>query len=221
MPSKLVVRACCLLVLVACTLPGSAWAVLARQQPYEVLEREPARGQQCLVCGKAVDHGQMVEIRYKGRRFFVSEEMLATFADHPQAYLSKIEARSALFDEGAQSPRGLADLWLWLGLYVLAGLLCGAACGYLAIGKSLSPLPWFLAGLAGNVAALLLVSVVPAGRPAGPDGVPAGLRKVPSTRSPVECPSCRASLHPCAESCPHCGARLHPASPSEARLAAD
>ena len=47
--------------------------------------------------------------------------------------------------------------WLYLGIYVLVGLVCAAACGYLAVNRGLQPIPWFFAGLVGNVAAIFVL----------------------------------------------------------------
>jgi hypothetical protein len=106
--------------------------------------------------------------------------------------------------------------WLWLGLYVTAGLVAGAACAYLAVGRALRPLPWFLAGLAGNVVALAILATRPAGdRRALPEGVPPGLVKVATTHAPAACPVCGATNHPAAAACSACGAALSPTVQAE------
>ena len=99
--------------------------------------------------------------------------------------------------------------WLYFGIYVLFGLVFSAVCGYLAVGRGLAPLPWFFAGLAGNVAALAVLLATPRG--AGAADVPAGLAKVPTTHRPLPCPRCGAPNHPAAAACAGCGATLAPA----------
>ncbi len=184
------------------------------------LERRPGEGEQCIVCGRAIEGLEIVVVRYKGRTFFVAAKMLEEFEGAPDAYFQKLQARSALFDERAMEGRRTSNGWLYLGGYVLVGLVFAALCGYLAVSRSLQPLPWFFAGLAGNVAALAVLLVTPRGDPAAlPAGVPAGLAKVPVTRAPVRCPSCGAANHPAAAACSGCGAAFAPElEPETARV---
>ena len=171
-----------------------------------VLDQRPGDGEQCLVCRKPVVDEDVFEIRFKGRTFFVGKPFMGDFEADPARYFARLQARSALFDENALGAnRPMAFGWLGLGGYVLAGLLCSASCAYIAVCKGLTPLPWFFAGLLGNVAGLGLVMFVPPGDTAAlPAGIPAGLAKVPTTRAPVACPSCGTANHPSAPA-PGCG----------------
>ena len=179
-----------------------------------VLDERPGAGEVCLVCRKPVFDENVFELRYRGRTFHVGAPFMGDFEQDPRKYFSRIEARSALFDENATGQRPMAFGWMWLGIYVLAGLLCGAGCAYVAVTKSLAPIPWFVAGLVMNVAALVAVGIYPSGK-ASPFGVPGGLRKVPMTRAPVSCPACSAPNHPAGARCTGCGASLEPGCVAE------
>jgi len=187
-----------------------------------VLDQRPGNGEQCLVCRKRVYDEDVVEIRYKGRTFFVGKPFMAEFETDPLRYFARIQARSALFDENALAAnRPMAFGWLWLGGYILAGVLCAALCGYIAVCKGLMPLSWFFAGLFGNVAGLGLVMFVARGDAAAlPAGIPAGFAKIPTTYAPTACPSCGAANHPSAARCAGCRAPLTPTvTPETGRVA--
>ncbi len=190
----------------------------SRENPQWVeLETRPGQGEQCLVCRKRIFDEDVVEIRYQGRTFHVGVPFFGDFKDDPERYFARLQARSALFDENAMRAPPMALGWLWLGLYVLTGLVFSAVCGYVAVSRSLSPIPWFFAGLLGNVAALVVLLFAPRGDPAvWPGGIPGGLRKVPTTRAPVACPQCASTNHPAAGRCSACGADLAPTVQSEA-----
>ena len=187
--------------------------------PVEI-DRKPGEGEQCIVCEQAIEGLEVVEVRYKGRSFYVAAKMLEAFENDPDAYFEKLQARSALFDERAMEGRRTQKGWLYFGGYVLVGLIFAAICGYLAISRSLAPLPWFFAGLAGNVAALAVLLATPRGDAAAlPAGMPAGLAKVPTTRASVACAGCGAFNHPAASACSGCGSALTPAiEPETARV---
>lgn len=198
--------------------PGDSAAGAGGAEPdWEILERHPGEGEQCLVCSQAIDGEMALVIRYKGRIFHVKESMLDELRRDPDGYFRKLQARSGLFDEeaiGAEPPR---TGWLAAGVYVVIGLVCGAVCAGMALARSRRTLPWFFAGLFGNVLAVVAVAV------AGPAGdgarvLPSGLAKIPSTRAPVPCPGCGAENHPAAEACTSCGASLVPAVAPEGGL---
>jgi hypothetical protein len=97
------------------------------------------------------------------------------------------------------------------GLYVVTGLVAGAACAYLAVGRGLAPIPWFFAGLLANVIPLIVILTRHgADLSRFPAGIPRGLSKVPTTLSPRFCPPCGAENHPAARRCLECGAPLEP-----------
>jgi len=175
-------------------------------------DERPGRGEQCLVCNSRVYGHDVVEVRYKGRTFHVKAgQMFGEFEGDPDKFFQKLQARSVLFDEDGVAAAPMSTGWLWMGVYVLAGLIFGAICGYVAVGRALAPLPWFVAGLVGNIAALIVLFMAPKGdRTLLPAGVPAGLAKVPTTRAPVRCSACNGQNHPGAGECSHCGARLDP-----------
>ncbi len=186
------------------------------------LARKMGEGEQCLVCGKLIHDGEVLELRYKGRRFYVAAAMLEDLLKDPDRYFHKLQARSALFDEEAyRKAAPMASGWLYFGFYVLAGLVCAAVCGYLAVSRGLAPIPWFFAGLVGNVVAVLVLLVMaPKTDPAAAvAGIPDGLAKVPTTREPLACASCGHLNHPSAVACSHCDQPMQPLAQSEmARL---
>lgn len=173
---------------------------------WQTLEQRGGQGEQCLVCRKAIHEEDVVEIRYKGRTFHVAASMLDVFEQSPDEYFQALQARSALFDERAHEGNRASWGWVALGCYALLGLIFAAVCGYLAIRRHHAPLPWFFAGLVGNVAALVLLLVAPPGNPAN---YPV------SSHGPVACPACGAANHPAARACGRCQTSLTPQVASE------
>ena len=211
-------------VLLAMLLANWPPLALAGEEP-EVpvmteLDRRAGSGERCLVCGQEIHGDEVVEVRYKGRSFFVATKMLGDFEGDPDLYFQQLQAKSALFDERSMEGRQMSKGWLLFGVYVLVGLVFAAACGYLAITRALAPLPWFFAGLLGNVAALIVLLATPRGDSATlPAGVPSGLAKVPTTRAPMSCSACGGSNHPAAAVCGGCGTGLAPTiAPETARV---
>jgi YHS domain-containing protein len=174
---------------------------------WEVLDQREAEGQQCIVCRQQIHEGDIVEVRYRGRTFFVAAKMLEEFEADPERYFRTLQARGALFDEAARDNPPMRTGWLGFGVYVMLGLLFGAACAYLALDRGLPAWGWFFAGLALNVLALVTVITRPreAGAPAA-----AGLVKIPTTLTPTPCPHCGNTNHPSAATCSGCGHALEP-----------
>lgn len=184
----------------------------------EILDRRPGEGEECLVCKQQVHGADIVEVRYQGRRFHVKAAMLEQFDQDPERYFQHLQARAGLFDERAVGGGRVSYGWLAFGGYMVLGLIFAAITGYLAIHRGHLPLPWFFAGLAGNVAALFVLYMTPRGSEHGA-GVPAGLTKVPLTRSPLSCAACGATNHPSALACGGCQATLVPnIEPETARI---
>ncbi|MCZ6653262.1 MAG: hypothetical protein O7D91_09580, partial [Planctomycetota bacterium] len=181
-----------------------------------VVRTQPGQGEQCLVCGLPIRDAKAVYVRYKGRLFAVKEQLLDKFAADPDRYFSQLQVLGALFDERAPAATPLRQVWLFLGLYVLAGLVAGGACGYLAVCKGLPPARWFFAGLVVNIGALAALLCMHKSRDfAAPAGIPAGLCKVPTTYAPVYCPGCGAENHPATGACSDCGAAMQPSVTAE------
>lgn len=186
-------------------------------EAWEVLETAPAPGGRCIVCGGPMAGGGDVLILYKGRTVAVCARCPEAWAADPEGSFRTVQARSALFDEESVSPRRVGPGWLFLGAYVLAGTLVGGLCAYVAVSRGLPSLPWFFAGVLANVVALALVLTRRGDTSRLPEGVPRGLRKVPSTYAPRNCARCGAEHHPSAARCPGCGAELQPAVEAEVR----
>ncbi len=197
-------------------LPDAAIPPPASANPDEgwiEIGRKIGEGEQCLVCRLAIDGMEAVAVRYKGRTFYVNAGMLDTFAEDPDRYFEILQARGALFDERAMEGRSVSPGWLLFGSYMLLGLICAALCGALAISRGLEPLPWFFAGLIGNLAAVFVLML---NRRRGEADAPDSWTKVRTTRAPSPCPGCGAENHPSATGCSGCGAVLEPAFQAEA-----
>ena len=203
---------------------GAAETAAPSAPSWQELGRRPGEGEQCLVCSQAIEGETSVEIRYKGRVFHVKESMLDAFRADPDAYFRKLQARSGLFDEAATDGPPMHSGWLYFGVYVAVGLLFGALCASLALGRGRRPLPWLLAGLVGNVVALAVLAMSPAAAAADGSGVPEPERglgflgRIATTRAPRDCPRCGASNHPAATACSACGAALEALVPAETDL---
>ncbi len=201
----------CLVLLFAC---AASLHAQDRKDPQQ-LDRRPGAGEQCLVCGMVMQGDiEVVELRWKGRVFHIGAPLVEEFLADPERYFHKIQARAALFDEEGYGAGAMGSGWLILGIYVTIGLVFAALCGYLAVSHGLNPIPWFFAGLVGNVAALFVLFATANG---DVTGVPAGLAKVPTTRGPRTCSACGHENHPAARSCIGCRSELEPAYESEAR----
>jgi hypothetical protein len=167
-----------------------------------VLEERLGNGEQCLVCRKAVRDDPLVELRFKGRTFYVRADMLDEFLRDPPRYFLSLEAHGGLFDEVAVTDVEERAGWGWFyfGLYALAGLVAAAACGTLAVGRARPAWFWFFAGLFFNLLALVALLSSPRG----------GVAALPVTRAPIACPGCGSEIHPAAKRCSACGAPLVP-----------
>ncbi len=193
--------------------------VLGPKPAWEVLETTPSNGEQCLVCGGPVpEEMNSVALRYKGRQFYVGEPLMEDFEADPEKYLAKIQPRSALFDESQMTPEPLADGWLFFGLYALFGLLFGGASAYTAVHKGRHAVRWFFIGLSSNVVGFIAAKLSSdLAHERASMGVPSGLRKVPLTHHPVDCPDCGNHNHPSARECGGCGRELSPEMEGEVR----
>jgi hypothetical protein len=172
-----------------------------------VLDQRAADGEQCIVCKLPIQAGEIVEVRYKGRRFFVAAKMLSRFEADPETYFHALQAHGGLFDEAAMETPPMRTGWLFFGLYLLVGLVAGAGCSYVAIDRGLPAWGWFFAGLAANV--LAVGAVLTRARRAGVAAAP-GLTKIPITHAPVACSACDEPHHPAASACASCGHDLVP-----------
>jgi ribosomal protein L40E len=74
-------------------------------------------------------------------------------------------------------------------------------------------------GMAFNVLAYIALAMKPKRELTAVAGVPAGLRKIATTREPAPCPACGATNHPSAAKCLECGAALRPQTRSEVEKA--
>lgn len=181
----------------------------------DLLEREGItvlsthEGDRCLVSGVLLDENGVAFV-YRGRRVSLHKDAIGVFLAEPDRYFSRLQPKGALFQEN--QIWFLSVSWLFLGVWMTLGLVCGAAASHIALRKGRSPGFWFAAGVALNVVALVTVLTRPSETDAA---LPSHLGKIPTTHAPVPCPSCDATNHPSASSCSSCGAQLSPTLESE------
>lgn len=192
---------------------------VAGQDPVPTTEPDATdttgEGQSCLACDMPIE-GPIQTVQHKGRRVHLhAGDCVDHWLDHTDAVFAKVQARGALYDEQAVSVDGLGPGWLIFGIYVLGGLIFGAACAYVALARGMNALTWFILGFLLNIGALIGLLVMGRGDISiYPAGVPRGLRKIPITRLPQSC-DCGAANHPSASRCSACGATLTASIESE------
>lgn len=166
----------------------------------------------CLACGTPVRASDRL-IVHRGRRVPLHEgECVEAWNANRETLFAALQPRGALFQEHEAFDSPLRHVWIALGIYIVVGLILGAACGYIAVSRGHAPIPWFFAGLAVNLLALAALLCRPRGDLSRlPGGVPRGLAKVPTTRPPRPCPKCGSENHPAARRCARCGGALQPA----------
>jgi hypothetical protein len=155
---------------------------------------------------------------HRGRQVALCDDprCCAAWEQDPDAVFSSLQPRGALVDEPAveRPPAGAA--WFLAGLWLLLGVVGGAACAYRAVSTARPAPGWFCVGfllpVLGPVIGLAVMRSGPGGVRAG---VPRGLGKVPRTLAPLPCPRCGETNHPRARECPRCGSPLEPAGSSE------
>ena len=179
-------------------------------------------GRECLLCPSPLGDSD-TSVQHKGRTVYLhAGKCEAHWRDHPEdqdKFFARLQARGALFDENALEASAVNWGWLIFGLYVLLGLVFGALCAYLAVAWGHGPIPWFFFGLFLNVLALIGILARAKGDITGlPAGIPAGLRKVPTTRAPSYCDGCGAENHPSAVKCGACGGELRPSAAAETSM---
>lgn len=178
-------------------------------------------GDICLACNNPIHEHDPVYL-VNGQRIPIhQQEVSDDLAGELQALLGLIQPRGA-FIGAQQAQRALSSAWFWSGLYILIGLVFGAICAHRALQTGYGALSWFLAGLAFNVVAFVVLRTKPRREVLAPAGIPPGLGKIAATYSPEACVKCGTLNHPSASACSGCGAKLEPKLSSEvARVGLD
>lgn len=173
--------------------------------------QEKPQNHNCIVCGGSAV-GEMYVEQFKGRWIAACQgECSEHWAANPDQFFLKLQSRGALLDENSLSEQKASNGWLYLGLYVLLGLIFGAMCAYVAVTNGHGAVGWFFAGLFLNAAGLIAILIKGQGDLSKhPTGVPAGFAKVPLTYTPVRCQTCGEENHPSAPICSQCGEKLDP-----------
>jgi hypothetical protein len=183
-------------------------------------DRRPLFGQDagvanrpCLVC-RGDDQAKMMKLQHEGRWVHVCNGMChEKWLKDPDTFFTALQSQSALFGEEQILPERMHFGWFYFGVYILAGLLCGALCSFMAVSRGKAGLPWLLAGILVNVLAVLYIALVV--KSPVLQNAPDGMGKIPSTPNPVICPECQNENHPSASNCLQCGHALIPTAEGE------
>jgi len=179
----------------------------ARRVPYKP-------GDICLACNDPI-HGHDPVYMVEGQRIPIHEqEVSKDLPGQLQQLLALVQPRGA-FIGARQAQRALSSVWFWSGLYILVGLVFGALCAHRSLHTGYGAMGWFLAGMAFNVFAYLVLRMRPRREILAPAGIPHGLGKIAATYSPESCPKCGTLNHPSAAACSGCRAQLEPKLSSE------
>lgn len=186
--------------------------------------RRSLAGRECLLCPNPLGNSD-TSVTHRGRTIYLHAGACeAHWRDYTEEDRDKssirLQARGALFDETALHAAAAVNWgWLIFGVYVLFGLVFGALCAYLAVARGHGPIPWFFLGLFFNLLALIGIFTKAKGDIERlPAGIPAGLRKVPTTRAPSYCDGCGAENHPSAVKCGACGGVLRPSAAAKTTM---
>ena len=177
----------------------------------------PKKNERCIICDVPLTEEDFA-LMVRGRRVPLKAAMFDSFMNNQEKYFSKLQPKSALFQENMDAPAGVAQGgvsmgWFWFGVYVLVGLIFGGMTAYTAVAKGLSAVPHFFIGFFLPVIGFAYVMSRPSSVKKGE--IPDGLVKVPTTSAPEQCPKCNYTNHPSATACAGCGAELQPEIASE------
>ncbi len=187
-------------------LEGKEVGVRVNQKPGDV----------CLIDGKKLRPTDPVYLVVNGYRIPLHwPDCYDRFVHSPRKWLSHLEPGGGAFLGAEAGAGGPSWAWIWLGIYVLAGLTFAAICAQRSLEVGYAPAAGFALGFFLNLPGYLFL-VSRQRRPVqAPEGIPAGLRKAPSTYSPITCPRCGMANHPSAQACIACGVKLLPRIVSE------
>ena len=170
------------------------------------------KGDRCIVCNTPLQASDTVYL-VEGQRAGVMKAMEPAFLSNPWAYLKRLKPGGGLFGGEATPGGGISNAWLYVGLYVLFGLIFAALSAHRALDAGQPVARWFLAGLFLNLFAYLALRVRSTDQESA--NRYAGVVKIPATVEPVLCSACDALNHPSATKCSKCGEQLQPLMNSE------
>jgi hypothetical protein len=149
---------------------------------------------------------------WKGRRYYMDrEECLTSFMADPERYARQVEPRAALVSAPYPDRTSYGPALLYLGIFVVVGLVSGGITSYVGIQKGLPGIRWFVIGFFLNIIAIATVFWC-RGREMLLNKK--GLCKTPQTHDPLPCP-CGNLNHPSANRCSGCGRELQPTLKSD------
>ncbi len=196
----------------------------SQQVPEELLTNgtvqqvPPKPGEICAVCDRPLHSGDVVYL-VDGQRVAVhAGDCDAALRARPQKSLARLRPKGGAF-LGADAHPVLTGAWLYVGLYVLVGLVFAALTAQHALRAGYSPLSGLLLGLAFNIFGFLFIVTRPKREPTQRLPLPSGRHKIPATYEPQPCPRCGGENHPSATKCLGCGASLAPRIASDVQRA--
>jgi hypothetical protein len=173
-------------------------------------------GEVCLIDGKPLRPTDPVYLIAGGYRIALHwPDCYRLFIRSPGKWLRSLAPGGGAFLGAEAGSSGPSWVWIGLGFYVLAGLVFAAVCAQRALVTGYSPAAGFALGFFLNLPGYLFLASRGRRSVGAPEGIPAGLRKVPATHSPRHCPRCAAPNHPSAQACIACGVMLAPQIASE------
>ncbi|HUY15198.1 MAG TPA: zinc ribbon domain-containing protein [Terriglobia bacterium] len=173
-------------------------------------------GDVCLIDGKKLRPTDPVYLIVNGFRIPLHwPDCYDRFIHSPRKWLSHLEPGGGAFLGAEAGSGGPSLIWIWLGIYVLAGLAFAAICAQRSLEVGYAPAAGFALGFFLNLPGYLFLVSRPRRKVQAPGGIPAGLRKIPATHSPQACPRCGMPNHPSAQACIACGVKLLPRFASE------
>jgi hypothetical protein len=170
------------------------------------------KGDRCIICNTPLQASDKVYL-IEGQRVGVMKSMEAQFFSNPWGYIRRLRPGGGLFG-GETAPRSaVSNGWMYVGVYVLLGLVFGALAAHRALDAGQRAVPWFFAGLFLNLFAYLALLVRGTNQESANHY--GGAVKIPATVEPVLCSECDALNHPSATKCSKCGGSLEPLMTSE------
>ena len=164
----------------------------------------------CRVCRRPTA-AAVHSVEHRGQVVPLCDPCRPKYDADPERWFRDLQPRAALFSDEYDRRRPVSWFAFGLGAYVLAGLVCAAVAGAVAVRRGHAAWSYVLLGVVATVAAPLLALRLARRQPAVPsDGLKQRL-----TYEPAPCSHCAAPNHPSAAACGACGQPLQATVESE------